>query len=136
MLDSDLKAWLLEINMSPCMDQYVCQKQMACGHKDCPISPVDQYVKKTVLFDAINLMVRLKDLGGGHLLGDRYRSMTRVFPGPKADHKEIYDKIKDLRFLFLTITKGKNEMTSNQFVQTFKKSTFLRQQCGIRQADL
>ena len=49
---------------------------------------------------------------------------------------EVYDRIRDIRYLFLAITKGKQEMTSNEFVRTFQKSAFLRQLCGIKQADL
>ena len=41
MLDEEMNAWLLEINMSPCIEQVVCMQQMACNHKECPISPVD-----------------------------------------------------------------------------------------------
>ena len=136
MLDEDLKAWLLEINMSPCMDQYTCKGQMACAHKDCPISPVDRYVKTTVLFDTINLMVRAKDLGGAHLVGDRYRSLTRLFPSENPEHMEVHDRLRDLRILYMTVTRGRGEMSLNDFVKTFCKSKVLAQQCGVKKVDL
>lgn len=46
LIDQDLKAWLLEINDHPSMNSYMCKTEMGCNHKDCPISSVDEYVKK------------------------------------------------------------------------------------------
>ena len=66
MIDENLKTWLLEINVSPSMDSVSCKQQMACNHKDCPISPVDQYVKKKVMEDAISLMLHAREQGGAH----------------------------------------------------------------------
>lgn len=68
MLDDNVKPWLLEINVGPSMDSYNCKNQMACTHKDCSISPVDSYVKKQVMFDAITLMLHAREIGGVHLM--------------------------------------------------------------------
>lgn len=136
LVDENLKPWLLEINDTPSMNSFLCKQEMACNHKDCPISPVDQYVKKRVLFDTVDLMLNAREMGGAHLLGSQFRSLTRVHPSQDSTDKEIYDKIRDLRYLFLAVTKGKFEMTSNEFLKVFCRSKFLSQHCGIKKADL
>ena len=61
MIDANLKAWLIEINDNPTMNTFICKQEMACNHRDCPVSPVDQLVKKQVLYDAVNLMLQLRN---------------------------------------------------------------------------
>ena len=111
-----MKPWLLEINVGPSMDSYNCKNQMACTHKDCSISPVDSYVKKQVMFDAITLMLHARELGGVHLMDNQFRSLSRLYPSADPADMEVYDRLRDIRYLFLAITKGKQEMTSNEFV--------------------
>lgn len=60
LIDKNLKAWLLEINDHPSLNAYVCKTEMGCLHKNCPISPVDEYVKKQVLSDSINMMLKAR----------------------------------------------------------------------------
>ena len=60
MIDSNLKAWLIEIYENPTMNTYICKQEIACNHRECPVSPVDQLVKKSVLSDAVNLMLHVK----------------------------------------------------------------------------
>ena len=58
MLDSNAKAWLLEINDHPSMNPYVCiTEERGCKHENCPISIVDMHVKKKVQLDTMDLLV-------------------------------------------------------------------------------
>lgn len=75
LLDENYKPWLLEINDSPSMNSFICKQEMACNHKSCPISPVDQHVKKQVLLDTINLMVEARDKGGTKYIGSSFGSL-------------------------------------------------------------
>lgn len=45
------------------------------------MSPVDEHVKKQVISDSIGMMLRARAKGGVEKIGDRYRHLTRVFPG-------------------------------------------------------
>ena len=72
LLDSNLKAWLIEINENPTMNAFLCKQEMACNHKECPISPVDQYVKKQVLYDVVELMLEQRNKGGLHEVGETF----------------------------------------------------------------
>ena len=58
-------------------------------------------------------------------MGEQFKSLARVHPSVDPKDWDLYDNIRDLRYLFLAITKGKFEMTSNEFVKTFCTSKFL-----------
>ena len=70
-------------------------------------------------------MLHTREIGGAHLIGRNFRSLNRVHPSRNTTDLDIYDKIRDLRYLFLAITKGKFDMTSNEFVKTFISSKFI-----------
>ena len=72
-IDKNLKAWLVEINDNPSMTTFICQQEMACTHKNCPVSPVDKYVKTRVLCDTIDLMLEARNLGGVCHMGKQFR---------------------------------------------------------------
>lgn len=50
LIDSNKKAWLLEINDHPSMDVMMCKAAMGCNHKKngCQVSKVDLFVKTQV----------------------------------------------------------------------------------------
>lgn len=109
---------------------------MACNHKDCPISPVDQHVKKQVLFDAVDLMLQAREKGGVHALGETFRSLTRVHPSPDEKSCEIYGNLKDLRHYFLSLTRGMLYISSYKLHKILSKTWYLRKHRGIRRLDL
>lgn len=81
LIDTKLKAWLLEINDHPSFNVIACKQAMACNHKEngCPISAVDMHVKKQVQFDTMKILLKsrkvpLRDIE------DRFRSLERISP--------------------------------------------------------
>ena len=84
---------------------------MACNHRDCPVSPVDYYVKKQVLFDTINVMMAAKRKEGMHNVEDEFGSLVRVHPCYEEVDVHIYDCLKEVRNFFLKVTKGKTDIT-------------------------
>lgn len=123
LIDSNLKAWLLEINTSPNMELINCRQQTVCAHAKCPRSPVDHYVKKQVLFDAVSLMLQeSQPMEDSQPLAERFRSLSRVYPSQVPMNADLYFKIKDLRRLFMKVTQGKLEMSEHQFVNCFSNS--------------
>ena len=45
LVDSKMKAWILEINDHPSFNVVTCNNDKKCQHEDCPISKVDMAVK-------------------------------------------------------------------------------------------
>lgn len=69
-------------------------------------------------------------------MGERFNTLTRVYPSQDPNIRQVDDGWRVMRHFFLNITKGKRELTQYSFVKVFRKSKFLHQQCGIREADL
>ena len=80
LIDANMKAWLLEINEHPGMNAINCKGGKVCNHKTCPVSAVDLHIKKTVLNDTLEMMLSARDIGGAHNIGDRFKSLARIFP--------------------------------------------------------
>lgn len=135
LIDKNLKAWLLEINDHPSLNAYVCKTEMGCTHKNCPISSVDEHVKKQVLTDSLKLMLKARKQGIDNI-DDRFRNMTRIFPCEDEGAADIFENVKDLRLFFLTLTKGKPELSGYEFEQKFAKSQYITQKCSLKRYDL
>ena len=57
LIDENMKSWILEINDHPSFNVLSCKEVgMGCKHENCPVSPVDLYVKKRVYSDVLELM--------------------------------------------------------------------------------
>ena len=96
------------------MNAYVCKTEMGCLHKTCPISTVDEYVKKQVLYDTITLMLKQRKKGIENI-ENRFNNMSRIFPCEDEESIDMYESVKELRLFFLSITKGKPELSSADF---------------------
>ena len=135
LIDEKFKAWLLEVNAHPSMSAHVCKTEKGCTHKDCPISKVDEYVKKTVLYDSLTIMAKQRKKGIENIK-DRFNNMTRIFPPKHPAAVDLYDNIKALRLFFLLLTKGKLELSSAEFEQAMLKSKFITAKCQLKRIDL
>ena len=135
LIDSSLKAWLLEINDHPSLNSLLCKAFMGCNHKDCPVSPVDEYVKKQVISDSIDLMIKAKRIDIENI-DDRFNNMQRVFPSEDSDDQMMFESIREIRYFFLDISKGKPTLSSSDFEQRMLKSLFIVKSCGFKRVDL
>ena len=111
LIDSSLKAWLLEINTNPGMDYVNCKWMAGCIHRDCPLSTVDYYVKKQVLLDAVELVIlenNGKKLSGeDQAIEERFKSFARVFPCKEGTaNTELYENIRYLTRLFMRLSRA------------------------------
>ena len=97
LIDTNLKAWLLEINAFPGMDFINCRKMLACDHRFCPRSPVDNYVKKKVLNDVLSFMLLQNNSDENQskeaidaLNNGRFKSFARIFPSNDVINMKLY----------------------------------------------
>ena len=135
LIDEKLKAWLIEINDHPSLNTYLCKAYMGCNHKDCAVSPVDAYVKKQVVSDAITLVMKARKMGVENI-EDRFNNLRRVFPCRDSADVEIFESVRELRHFFLLLTKGKENMTGSDFEQNLLKSSHVTFECGFKRIDL
>jgi hypothetical protein len=76
MIDSNLKAWVIEVNNHPSMNIYLCQEGPKGLIKE--ISEIDKFIKMKVAGDAMKLMKNKKKSQRHEV--DEYRSYTRILP--------------------------------------------------------
>lgn len=117
------------------MNAYVCKTEMGCLHKNCPISTVDEYVKKQVLYDSMVIMAKQRKKGI-EIIDDRFNNMTRIFPSENEEAEEMYENVKVLRLFFLKLTKGKPELSAYEFETAMMKRDFVTKKCQLKRIDL
>lgn len=69
-------------------------------------------------------------------IDDRFNRMTRVFPSEEGEASEIYESVKELRLLFLSMSKGKPELSSYEFETNLLKSSYIKNKCQMKRVDL
>ena len=76
MIDTDLKAWVIEVNNHPSMNIYLCKEGPKGLIKE--TSEIDQFIKMKVAGDAIKLMKNKKKAKRHEI--EKYRSYSRILP--------------------------------------------------------
>ena len=77
-----MKCWILEINDHPSFNILVCQepKGSDCHHENCPVSQTDLFVKKKLMTDTIDLVIKSRKDSLTDVAGDAFGSLERLFP--------------------------------------------------------
>ena len=100
-----MNSWLLEINENPSLNPIECKStEMGCNCKNCPISPVDLYVKKKIYEDFLDLVFLKKKI---NQVDDTFNSLNRIYPSEDEGHLYVHDNLKILRNFFYSLGKDK-----------------------------
>lgn len=130
LVDKKMKCWILEINDHPSFNIVMCKEPKGndCKHEICPLSRVDQYVKKRVFNDVLDLVIKSRKTPLEDVCGDTYGSLQRVFPFSRAETKEAHAKIKYMRDFFYHMGGKKSNystLSSTQW-EMLQKNKFLK----------
>lgn len=83
MLDTSLKAWLMEINANPSLNMFL-EKEGADGEINYELSPLDKFLKTKVLTDALNI-AKAKNPKP-----EDYGSFTKILPADESEYSKYY----------------------------------------------
>lgn len=108
MLDSNCKAWLMEINANPSMNMFL-ERQNPNGEYEKTISELDKYLKTLVINDAIKIVRAKKP-------SDDYGCFEKILPSedPEINRFYVWDKARDI-FGRLGGIKKSESITASQF---------------------
>ncbi|CAI2363799.1 unnamed protein product [Moneuplotes crassus] len=122
MIDSDYKAWLLEINNNPSLN--ILFEKDFMNSSDSEISQIDLDIKKPMLSDAIQLaQLFAKDRSS---LDDivQHNSLTKIYYDSVFSPRTEFDVQHSCKIIYNSLSglKGKSCLTSGQFAKLYTLS--------------
>ena len=132
LIDSDLKAWLLEINDHPSLNIYFDTSVMG-GPKmtEEDIEHLDLYVKSRLTTDSI-LLAKKKDISSV----EQFNSLSQIYPSSEDEGAEVNRIMCDLQKLFYKSAKlrQKHQVSSQAFEKLAEHAFFKK--LDLKKVDL